>query len=94
MILLSLISKHGCSYGYAIINALDQMGEEVFRNAKPGTVYPVLYRLEAEGLIRVLTDQCEESQRKKYEITDQGERALQNMIGIWKHYVSVVEHFL
>lgn len=94
MILLSLISKHGCSYGYALLNALDQMGEDLFRNSKPGTVYPVLYRLEAEGFIRVINDQGSDSPKKKYSITDQGEAALENMISLWNHYVAVVDKFI
>lgn len=94
MILLSLISKYGCSYGYAILNALDQMGDDLFRNSKPGTVYPVLYRLEAEGLIKVMDEQGLGSQKKKYSITVQGKAALENMIDIWNHYVSVVGKFI
>lgn len=94
MILLSLIAKHGCTYGYAILNALDQMGEEFFRNSKPGTVYPVLYRLEAEGLIKVVDEQGAETQRKQYSITVQGKTALENMVSDWNHYVSVVDKFI
>lgn len=94
MILLSLIAKHECSYGYAILNALDEMGEDLFRNSKPGTVYPILYRLEAENLISVIQEQGTESQRKKYEITSQGKDVLENMINVWHHYISVVEKFI
>ncbi len=94
MILLSLISKHGCSYGYAILNELDKIGDDFFRNSKPGTVYPVLYRLESEGLIKVMDEQGLDSQKKKYKITVQGQKALENMISIWNHYVLVVGKFI
>lgn len=94
MILLSLICKHDCSYGYAILNELDQKGEECFRNPKAGTIYPVLYRLEAKNLIRVVEAQGVESQKRKYEVTAEGQEALQEMIESWQHYISVVEKFI
>lgn len=94
MILLSLISNHNCSYGYAILNALDEMGEDLFRNSKPGTVYPVLYRLEADNLIQVVEDANTASQKKRYEITSKGTEELKKMIDVWQHYVDVVNKFI
>ncbi len=94
MILLSLIENYNCSYGYAILNALDQMGEDCFRNPKAGTVYPVLYRLEAQNLIKAVDEQTDLSTKRKYELTPQGKKALKNMIENWKHYISVVNKFI
>lgn len=94
MILLSLIGNHNCSYGYAILNVLDQTGEDLFRNSKPGTIYPILYRLEAEKLIRAVDDNEKGSQRKKYKITPQGKKALEDMIDVWNRYISVVNKFI
>ena len=94
MIVLSLIYKHDCSYGYAILNKLDQMGEECFRNPKAGTIYPVLYRLEAQNLIRVVNEQGADSQRRKYEVTDEGKETLKKMMESWQHYISVVNKFI
>lgn len=94
MILLSLIANHGCTYGYAIITALERLGEDIFVNAKPGTVYPVLYRLEEEGLICVVDTPGSESNRKKYAVTPKGEMELKEMIDTWNHFSSVVDSFI
>lgn len=92
MVLLSLIYKHDYTYGYAILNALDEMGGEFFRNSKPGTVYPVLYRLEAENLISIAEEN--ESQKRKYKITPQGIKALESMTKTWHEYIAAVDNFL
>lgn len=94
MVLLALIYKHDYSYGYAILNALDEMGGEFFRNSKPGTVYPALYRLEAENLITVDEEKETGSQRRKYKITTQGIVALEDMIQTWHEYVATVNGIL
>ncbi len=94
MILLSLISKYNCTYGYAILNALDEMGDDLFRNSKPGTIYPVLYRLEADGLIEVIEDEEALSQKKRYKITQKGVDELEDMVKNWKHYIEVVNKFM
>lgn len=94
MILLSLISNYNCSYGYAIMNALDKMGEDFFRNTKPGTVYPVLYRLESNNLIQLVEDANVSSQKKRYEITSKGTEELKKMTIEWQRYVDIVNKFI
>ncbi len=113
MILLSLIYKHGCSYGYAILNELDRLGGDFFRNPKAGTVYPVLYRLEERNLIRETDALCNsetskngrkkqdsdpqkarEQHKRSYELTDEGVKALSNMIQQWQSYVLAVDKLI
>lgn len=94
MILLSLICRHGCSYGYAILNKLDEMGEDCFGDPKSGTVYPVLYRLEEKKLIRALDTRDSGTQKRRYEVTDEGRAALESMTETWRHYIAVVDKFI
>lgn len=93
MILLKLIRDYDCTYGYAIISALGEIGGEIFRNSKPGTVYPILYRMEECGWICVNTDESGKTQ-KRYALTSAGEKELEKMIADWNEYVSCVNNFL
>lgn len=49
MVLLSLIARQR-SYGYELISRLQREGGGLFQETKEGTLYPILYRLEDEGL--------------------------------------------
>lgn len=93
MIILFLINNKNCSYGYAIINEFNELGDYFFKNAKPGTIYPILYRLEDDGLIYTIKDD-KVSQKKQYKLTKLGKTELNNMIVTWRNYVSTVEQIL
>ena len=95
MILLSLIENHGCNYGYVLLDALAKKGDEFFSNPKPGTVYPVLHRLQKEGYVEITgTDRDGGPSRKLYTVTDEGRKKLKSDIDNWKHYNKVVEGFI
>ncbi len=70
---LAVIAK-GESYGYEIIGELEKAG---FEDIGEGTLYPVLTRLDKSKLI-----QCRRAKsplgpvRKYYSLTDEGEKAL------------------
>lgn len=70
---LAIIAR-GETYGYEIIGELEKAG---FEEIGEGTLYPVLTRLDKNGLIK-----CRRAKspfgpvRKYYSITDQGTRAL------------------
>ena len=95
MILLCLISRKE-TYGYEIIQALNEEGGEILGYAKEGTVYPILYRLQAAGLItsRLAPAAANGRTKKYYRITEQGSEALAELRCFWYDYRSCVEHFL
>lgn len=69
LMILSLV-KHEAMYGYAIVRELKERGGLV---AGEGTVYPVLRRLEADGLVEAAwSDEGPAGPRKYYRITDGG----------------------
>jgi len=55
-------------YGYALIKELGDYGLEVDQS----TLYPLLKRLEKQGLLESLWNLVESRPRKYYRITDQG----------------------
>jgi len=75
-ILLSILSD-GESYGYAILQRIETLsgGELEWQD---GTLYPVLHRLENEGLISSTWRVAENGRRRKYyAITAKGREALE-----------------
>jgi DNA-binding PadR family transcriptional regulator len=70
------ILRHGNSYGYLIIKKIKEISGGKM-NYSDGMLYPVLHRLEKEGLIRSnWTMEGDAKPRKYYEITEQGKDAL------------------
>ena len=95
VILLSLIGEHGCTYGYSILDKMSELGGEFFENPKPGTVYPVLYRLEKEGYIEVTgSDRQGGPTRKIYQVTDKGREKLKNDVDNLIEYQKVMATIL
>ena len=74
-IMLSILS-HGENYGYAIVQRIhDLSGGRI--KWSDGTLYPVLHRLEAEGLIVSNWKNPDASRRRKYyALTPAGNKAL------------------
>jgi len=84
------ILKQGDSYGYLIIKKIKELsgGEMKYSD---GMLYPVLHRLEKEGLILskwVLEDRPRP--RKYYEITEAGKETLLAEQAQWKQVNSVL----
>ena len=79
MILLSLMAD-GETYGYEIITRLNRHGG-VMGMAREGTIYPILYRLEENGLVRcrVAPAPANGGSRKYYSLTPLGENTLQEL---------------
>jgi PadR family transcriptional regulator PadR len=81
LFVLELLARRGSMHGYGIVQALDELGDLV---AGVSTVYPVLKRLEADGLVAAswATD-SPGNPRKYYELTAGGERFLERAQTEW-----------
>ena len=103
MLLLCLIARKE-TYGYEIINALNDSSAAVFGYAREGTVYPILYRLEASGLIRcrsVPLIRCRSvpaktngGSKKYYSLTEKGKELLPELLSFWNRYTLCVDGFI
>lgn len=84
MLVLRLL-KSEAKYGYQIIQEMREKSGEIFL-LKDGTLYPVLYRLEDDGLVVSRWSEAVGKQvpRKYYEITEEGKRALGEIGDVWK----------
>lgn len=65
----------GERYGYELIRLLERQSNGVLAMGQ-STLYPLLYNLEAKGLIVSRTDKSEARPRKYYRLTDKGKRQL------------------
>lgn len=86
------ILKQGTSYGYLIIKKVKKMsgGKMAYSD---GQLYPVLHRLEKDGLIQsnwVLEDDSARP-RKYYEITESGKQALLEEKKQWQQVNAVLD---
>ncbi len=50
LLVLQILAKHGESYGYELVRSIAESSNNVFE-FQEGTLYPLLYRLEARGFI-------------------------------------------
>ncbi|MEM6646965.1 MAG: PadR family transcriptional regulator [Bacteroidota bacterium] len=75
-IMLAILAQDGESYGYEIIQRIHALsGGKIQWTA--GTLYPVLHRLETEGLVESMWRKPDgERRRKYYRLTPQGEAAM------------------
>ena len=84
MILLSLVNRRK-TYGYEILQTL-KTSSNLFKNIKEGTIYPVLYRLEDDGLIINNMEIVNGRKKKTYTITELGRSTLNDLIEFWRVY--------
>lgn len=70
------ILAHGESYGYAILNRLEMLSQGEL-SWDDSTLYPVLHRLENQGLLALSWRQAGNQRRRKYyALTAKGKQAL------------------
>ena len=95
MILLCLISR-GETYGYELVTALNNESAPVLGYAREGTVYPILYRLQEQGLIscRIAPAAANGGSKKFYRMTDKGRTTLCELIAFWNNYKTCVDEFI
>lgn len=74
-LLLAILTK-GPSYGYAIIQAVHELSDGGLEWSE-GMLYPVLHRLEDQGLIESFEDTGENGRKRRYyRLSADGKRAL------------------
>ena len=86
MLVLKLLEREE-KYGYQLISELRERSGGIV-SLKEGTLYPILYRMEDNGLVvsRMAAKTERESARKYYAITQQGRTALGEMFAVWDEF--------
>ena len=82
-LVLAILSE-GESYGYAIIKRVEELSAGDLRWTD-GMLYPVLHRLERNGMVKAKWGKSESGRRRKYyRITDRGEQELADQRRQWR----------
>lgn len=88
-LLLHLINAQP-TYGYQIIKQLERNSNGYFR-FKEGTLYPALYRLEKDKLIKGKWEKLPSGQeRRYYYITGKGRQVLAKRLAAWQDFSTAV----
>src|SRR5687767_4827110 len=75
-VLILGVLRRGPSYGYDIVRQVNVEAGGVF-TWQEGTVYPVLHKLEGQGLVRCRWQEAPTGRRRKYyQLTPAGREAL------------------
>jgi len=77
-------------YGYQLVKILGASGLET----EEGTLYPLLRRLEAQGLLLSEWDTEGSRPRKYYVLSDEGAKALPKLEAVWQEIGAAVSRIL
>jgi PadR family transcriptional regulator PadR len=86
VVVASLTVLRSPGYGYSLLETLSEAGFEVEAN----TLYPLLRRLESQGLLTSLWNTDEARPRKFYRTTEQGEAIADALRGEWSRLNTAV----
>lgn len=76
-------------YGYQILTSLrERSGGRV--DLQAGTIYPILHKLEEDGLVRSWWDDSTGRDRKWYALTDAGRQRLRREARDWVDYATCI----
>lgn len=94
-ILVLKLLENDEKYGYQLISELKEKSGGMF-TLKEGTLYPILYRLEDEGLVisRWSEPKGKEISRKYYQITYKGGQELKELCELWNDFQKNVKEIL
>lgn len=90
LVLAALSQLKEEKYGYALINSLAEKGLEI----EQGTLYPLLRRLESQGLLQSEWNTEGSRPRRYYVISPEGIKTLQNLTVEWREITDVMEKLL
>lgn len=94
ILVLQLLSEQE-KYGYELLTEMKNKSNGMF-TVKEGTLYPILYRLEDEGLVvaKWTEPKDREISRKYYSITMPGLVVLDELKTLWKDFSTNVNNIL
>ena len=91
MCLLSIIDEEA-SYGYEMVRKLRERGLDL---ASEGSIYPLLSRLQKQGIIEgYLVQSSEGPARKYYRMSQDGSEVLQQWLADWSQFRNSVDTVL
>jgi DNA-binding PadR family transcriptional regulator len=90
LVLATLSQLHEAKYGYSLIQELDAQGLEI----EQGTLYPLLRRLEEQGLLLSEWNVEGSRPRRYYRLSPAGAKVLQSLSAEWYGLVDIMNELL
>lgn len=90
IVLATLSQLSEAQYGYSLLKSLSDLGLDVDQ----GTLYPLLRRLEAQGLLESVWKLEEARPRRYYVISAAGKKLLPKLKDEWNSIVAVMKKML
>jgi DNA-binding PadR family transcriptional regulator len=89
-LVLAALGK-GDAHGFEILKRLEEAGSGALK-LKEGSLYPALYRLEGEGLVKGAWEAGERRgpRRRIYRLTSKGDKRLEAARGEWETFARVI----
>ena len=90
MVLLVLSQLHSYEYGYSLVQKLEEKQLPI----EPGTLYPLLRRLEKQKLLISEWDTSASRPRKFYTMSEDGEKVYKQLKKEWRQISILLETIL
>lgn len=88
MLILQLLSRHSM-YGYELVQAIKAASNDQLEFGE-GCIYPILHRLEADGLLQATKELASGRTRVVYRATKRGKSRLAKSISNWRRIADAV----
>jgi len=92
LLILSLLSRRSM-YGYELVQAIRRSTRGTLEFGE-GCVYPILHRLEAEGLLGSKRETVGGRSRVVYRVTAKGAKQFSSTTTAWQQIVQAINHAL
>ncbi|MHA2233618.1 MAG: PadR family transcriptional regulator [Candidatus Hodarchaeales archaeon] len=89
-LLVLTILRQKPSHGFEIVREIRKSSGGLI-DLPGGTIYPLLNRLEKNGLLRVVTWEFESRKRKTYALTQMGQEVCEQSLDYWRRLIVLVE---
>ncbi|WP_235299494.1 PadR family transcriptional regulator [Portibacter marinus] len=91
-IILKLLTEHQAMYGYEITKAIKNLTKNEIQ-VKEGSLYPLLHRMEADGVIESYIKNMGNRNRKYYKITEEGQHQAASILEEMNQYLRIMQSF-
>ena len=86
-VLILTTLERGASHGYQLALDLEERSDGIFE-FKHGTLYPILHKLEKEGLIEgAWSEEGQRGRRRHYRLTEKGSEYARAQRAAWRSFV-------
>jgi PadR family transcriptional regulator, regulatory protein PadR len=92
-LILKLLSQKKQMYGYEITQRVEELSHGDIKLTY-GALYPILYKLEAEGLLTTTSEIVDNRARKYYALTSEGKKLAKEKVSELQRFTEILKSIL